>query len=209
MARYTGAVCRICRRAEKKLYLKGQRCYTPKCSVERRTYPPGQHGQGRRKIKDYGMRLTEKQNLRKTYGVLEAQFRRYFRDAAGQKGITGETLLQLLERRLDNVVYRLGFARSRAEARQLVSHRHFTVDGQVTNISAYRVRPGQAIGVRSESREVPSIKASVELAAGRRVPPWLSVDPQAMQGTVLSLPRREDITDVDVREQLVVEFYSR
>lgn len=209
MARYTGAVCRICRRAGKKLYLKGERCYTPKCAVDRRAYPPGQHGQARRKVKDYGMRLAEKQNLRRAYGMLERQFRRHFRDAARMKGVTGEVLLQLLERRLDNVVYRLGFARSRAEARQLVAHRHFTVDGRVVNIPSYRVKPGQVIAVRSESREVPGIKAALEQAASRRTVPWLSLDAQAMQGTVVALPRREDITDIDVSEQFVVEFYSR
>jgi small subunit ribosomal protein S4 len=209
VARYSGAVCRICRRAGKKLYLKGERCYGPRCAVERRAYPPGQHGQMRRKIKDYGMRLQEKQNLRRTYGMLEKQFRRYFREAAGRKGVTGELLLQLLERRLDNAVYRLGLARSRAEARQLVAHRHFAVDGRMTDIPSCRIRPGQVIEVRPGSRQSPAIKAALEQAGSRRTPAWLSWDAENLRGTVVSLPSREDVMDVDVSEQMVVEFYSR
>ncbi|RLC80605.1 MAG: 30S ribosomal protein S4 [Chloroflexi bacterium] len=211
MARYTGPVCRLCRREGIKLFLKGERCYTSKCAMERRPYPPGMHGPERRRAKpsDYGIRLREKQKLRRIYGVMERQFRRYFDMATRSKGMTGQVLLTLLERRLDNVVYRLGFASSRAQARQLVRHGHFTVNGRKVNIPSYLVKPGDVIAVRDESKEKTYFKKLAEEMEQVSVPPWLSLDPMTMSGRVLELPRREDITDVPVQEQLVVEFYSR
>jgi small subunit ribosomal protein S4 len=191
-----------------RLYLKGDRCYTPKCAVERRTYPPGEHGQGRRKMSDYGLQLREKQKLRKIYGVVERQFRGYFQDAERLPGVTGENLLQLLERRLDNVVYRLGFAGSRSQARQLVSHGHFRVNGRTVNVPSYRVKPGDAIEVRDGSRQVEPIQVSLSAVSSRRMPEWLELDVENLRGRIVSLPRREDI-DVEAQEQLVVEYYSR
>lgn len=208
MARYTGPVCRLCRRAGEKLFLKGDKCYTDKCPVERRTYPPGQHGQTRRKTSDYGVHLQEKQKLRRIYGVLERQFERYYEMAAKTKGVTGDTLLQILERRLDNVVYRLGFGASRPQARQLVMHGHVAVNGRKVDIPSYLVKPGDVISIRERSREMDLIKANLEAAQQRGVPGWLSLSPETYSGEVLDLPRRDQI-DVDVQEHLVVEFYSR
>ena len=208
MARYTGPVCRLCRRAGEKLYLKGDKCYSDKCPVARRTYPPGQHGQRRRKASDYALHLQEKQKLRRIYGVLERQFSRYYEMAAKAKGVTGETLLQILERRLDNVVYRLGFGVSRPQARQLVMHGHVAVNGRKVDIPSYLVKPGDVISIRERSRDLDLIMANVEAAQQRGVPEWLSFSPETYSGEVLELPRREQI-DLDVEEHLVVEYYSR
>lgn len=209
MARYTGPVCRLCRREGEKLYLKGEKCFTEKCPVDRRTYPPGQHGQGRRqRLSDYGLHIREKQKLRRIYGVLERQFRRYYEEAARRKGVTGENLLVLLESRLDNMVYRLGFAPSRPAARQLVMHGHFTVNGQKVDIPSYLVKEGDVISVRERSRNVNVIKESVEATKGRGVPEWLELDAEALVGKVKSLPSRDQI-DVQVQEHLIVEHYSR
>ncbi len=211
MARYTDAVCKLCRREGMKLFLKGERCLSPKCAIERRPYPPGEHGQrrtGRRKVSDYGMQLREKQKVRRMYGVLERQFRRYFQEASRRKGRTGETLLILLERRLDNVVYRLGFADSRAQARQLVRHGHFEVNGIKTDIPSYLVKPGDVIRVRERSRSRTYFKERAQLLEGRTVPEWLQLHPGEMSGTVLAEPSRQDI-QIPVNEQLIVEYYSR
>jgi len=209
MARYIGPVCRLCRREGEKLFLKGEKCYTEKCPFERRGYPPGQHGQGRRqRPTEYGIHLREKQKLRRIYGVLERQFERYYREAARRKGVTGENLLILLESRLDNIVYRLGFAPSRAAARQLVMHGHVTVNGRKVDIPSAQVRPGDVIEVREKSRQIPMIKESVEAATSRGLPAWLELDAEAMRGTVKSLPTRDQI-DVQVQEHLIVEHYSR
>ncbi len=208
MARYTGAVCKLCRREGLKLYLKGDRCYSSKCAFDRRSYAPGQHGQGRKKVSEYGIRLREKQKARRYYGVLERQFRRYFERAERQKGITGENLLRLLERRLDNVVYRLGLASSRSEARQLVRHGHFTVNGRKVNIPSFEVRVGDVIAVRDKSKESPRLKELMERAADRTPPGWLEYDAEAGRGRVLALPARDQI-DTPVQEHLIVELYSR
>ena len=210
MAKYRGAVCRLCRREGVRLYLKGERCFSGKCAIEKRPYPPGEHGQKRtrRRISEYGIQLREKQKLRRIYGVLERQFRRYFAQAARRSGVTGEALLQFLERRLDNVVWRLGLASSRALARQLVSHGHFTVNDRRVNIPSYQVRPGETVAVAGPSRSLPPIVASVATAGGRRLPPWLEIEGDAMRGTVLSLPARDEI-DTQIQEELVVEYYSR
>jgi small subunit ribosomal protein S4 len=195
-----------------KLYLKGEKCYSDKCPFERRSYPPGQHGKEssfrRRKESDYAMQLREKQKVRRIYGVLERQFRRYFREAERLSGMTGENLLILLERRLDNVVYRLGLADSRAQARQLVQHGHITVNGRKTNIPSFSVRPGDVIAVRPESRRKRYFKDRKEMLGKRAVPAWLSFDEEKMEGRVVSMPTRQEI-DVPVQEQLIVEFYSR
>ncbi|HHX41592.1 MAG TPA: 30S ribosomal protein S4 [Armatimonadetes bacterium] len=210
MSRYTGPVCRLCRREGEKLYLKGARCYSPKCPVDRRPYPPGQHGQmqSRRKIQDYGLQLREKQKARRIYGVMETQFRHYFAEADRSKGVTGEELLRLLERRLDNVVYRLGLAASRKEARQLVTHRHFAVNGRTVNVPSYLIRAGDTISVRDGHRDEPPIVAAVQQSRGRRTPQWLEFDHDQLRGKVQWLPNRDEI-DTDIREQLIVEFYSR
>ncbi|GAP61886.1 MAG: 30S ribosomal protein S4 [Ardenticatenia bacterium] len=211
MARYTDAVCKLCRREGEKLFLKGERCFGPKCAVERRPYPPGMHGQKqrfRRKMSDYGMQLREKQKARRIYGVLERQFRRYFYDAVRQPGQTGENLLRLLERRLDNVVYRMGFADSRAQARQLVTHGHFTLNGRRHNIPSYLVKPGDVISVREGSRKRTYFKEIGEHMEGKAVPEWLEVDPTTLTGRVIALPERHQI-DIPVNEQLIVEYYSR
>jgi small subunit ribosomal protein S4 len=208
MARYTAARCRQCRRDGVRLFLKGDRCYTPKCGVERRTYPPGQHGQGRRKVSDYGLQLREKQKLRRIYGVLERQFRRYFAEAERRPGVTGENLLALLERRVDNVVYRLSFASSRSQARQLVAHGHFLINGRASNVASHLVKPGDVVEVAVASKQVEPIQVSLSGASGRRLPAWLELDVEALRGRVRSLPRREDV-DVEAQEQLVVEYYSR
>ena len=208
MARYTGAVCRLCRREGLKLFLKGERCYTDKCAIERRNYPPGEHGQGRTKFSEYSVQLREKQKLRRMYGVLEGQFRRYFEMADRAKGVTGETLLQLLERRLDNIVYRIGFATSRSEARQLVRHGHFRVNGRKVDIPSYLVRPGDAVSVRERSQKVARIQEALELAQRRGIPDWLEVDPQTCSGRIKTLPVRSDLT-MPINEKLVVELYSK
>ncbi len=208
MARYTGAVCRHCRREGLKLFLKGERCYTDKCAIERRNYPPGEHGQARPKFSEYSIQLREKQKLRRIYGVLERQFRRYFAMADRGRGVTGETLLQLLERRFDNIVYRLGFATSRAEARQLVRHGHFRVNGRKVDVPSYLVRPGDTITVRERSRQVARIREALELAQRRGVPEWLEVSAEAFAGSVKALPVRADLT-MPINEKLVVELYSK
>ncbi len=208
MARYTGPVCRLCRREMEKLYLKGDRCYTDKCPLERRARPPGEHGQARRKVSEYALRLREKQKAKRIYGVLEAQFRRYLERATRARGVTGEALLQILETRLDNVVYRMGFASSRRQARQLVRHGHFSVNGRKVDIPSYSVRPGDVVAVRPKSRQLDLFKVLAEEAEGRRSPDWLDVDVQNMRGKVVRLPRRDEI-DVPVQEHLIVELYSR
>ena len=209
MARNTGPVCRLCRREGQKLFLKGEKCYTEKCPIDRRNYPPGMHGQNRRqRVSEYGLHLREKQKLRRIYGVLERQFRRHYEEATRRKGVTGENLLIILESRLDNVVYRLGFAPSRPAARQLVMHGHFMVNGQKVDIPSYLVKAGDTIAVRERSRNLRLIKESVEGAKSRGVPEWLELDPEALSGRVKSLPSRDQI-DVQVQEHLIVEHYSR
>jgi small subunit ribosomal protein S4 len=203
------ARCRQCRRAGEKLYLKGARCYTKKCAIEKRNYAPGQHGNTGRpaKITDYGMQLREKQKMRQIYRVLEGPFHAYVNEAARRKGVTGENLLQLLETRLDNVVYRLGFAASRAQARQLVNHGHFLVNGKPVDIPSYQVRPGYTITVAEGSRRIPVIQESLA-GVGTRVPAWLSLNPNAFEGKILAAPRRDEV-DTDVKENTIIEFYSR
>jgi small subunit ribosomal protein S4 len=191
-----------------KLFLKGERCYTDKCAIERRNYPPGEHGQARPKFSEYSVQLREKQKLRRMYGVLEGQFRRYFQMADRAKGVTGETLLQLLERRLDNIVYRVGFATSRSEARQLVRHGHFRVNGRKVNVPSYLVRAGDMITVRERSQKVARIQGALELAQRRGVPDWLEVTPESFAGRVKALPVRSDLT-MPINEKLVVELYSK
>lgn len=208
MARYIGPVCKLCRREGMKLFLKGDRCYSDKCAFDRRPFPPGQHGQARVKFSEYGLRLREKQKVRRIYGVLERQFRKYFAGADRMKGVTGENLLALLERRLDNVVYRLGFAATRAEARQLVLHRHVLVNGRKVNIPSFLVKVGDKISIRQKSREIPRIKESVEGAERRGPISWLELDKANFEGTVKAMPVREEIT-LPISEQLIVEFYSR
>lgn len=208
MARYTGPVCRLCRREGVKLYLKGDRCYTDKCGVTRRTYAPGQHGQGRKKVSEYGIQLREKQKLRRIYGMMESQFARYFDIADRKKGITGENLLTLLEQRLDNVVYRLGFAVSRAQARQLVRHGHFSVDGKKVSIPSYIVGAGSIIMVRDKSREMPLFKELAAAGGVHATPAWMEVDLTNLTGKVVSLPTRDQI-DIEVQEHMIVELYSR
>lgn len=211
MARYKDAVCKLCRREGEKLFLKGERCMSPKCALERRPYPPGLHGrqsQFRRKVSDYGVQLRAKQKTKRIYGVLERQFRRYFREAERRRGLTGTNLLILLESRLDNVVYRLGFALSRAQARQWVRHGHFEVNGRKVNIPSYLVEPGDVVAVRPNSRQKPSFQDIVLDLEHRAVPEWLSRDDQALSGRVMALPTREDV-DVAINEQLIVEYYSR
>jgi small subunit ribosomal protein S4 len=201
-------VCRLCRVEGTKLYLKGDRCYTDKCAIERRNYAPGQHGQRRTKRSDYGLQLREKQKVKRIYGVLEKQFRGYFEKAERQRGITGVNLLLLLERRLDNVVYRLGLCSSRAEARQYVRHGHFTVDGRRVNIPSFLVEKEQKIQVQEKSRKVKSLQESLKSSERRGVPQWLSVDAKNFSGTILDMPKREDVSD-EIQEQLIVELYSK
>ena len=209
MARYIGPVCRLCRREGMKLFLKGERCYTEKCAIEKRNLPPGQHGKLRKaKLVGYGLQLREKQKVKRIYGVLEDQFRRYFEQAERTRGITGETLLQLLERRLDNVTYRLGFATSRPQAHQLVRHGHFLVNGKKVDIPSYSVKPGDVVAVRERSRKTPSILHAMEEVKGRGIPEWLQLDPEAMSARVSSVPTREQI-NLPVQESLIVELYSK
>jgi small subunit ribosomal protein S4 len=208
VARYIGPVCRLCRREGIKLFLKGERCYTDKCAIERRSYPPGQHGQGRSKSTEYSLQLREKQKLKRIYGVLERQFRRVFALAERRRGITGENLLSLLESRLDNMVYRMGFAPSRSEARQLVRHGHFLVNQRRVTIPSYLVKPGDEIQVRESSRKVVRIQESLELGQRRGVPEWLEVNKDAFAGRVRALPTRAELT-LPINEQLIVELYSK
>ena len=209
MARYAGPVCRLCRREAMKLFLKGERCYGEKCAIERRNVPPGQHGKGRRqRLMGYGLQLREKQKVKRMYGVLERQFRRYFEEADRQKGVTGETLLQLLERRLDNVVYRLGFAASRPQARQLVRHGHFTVNGRRADIPSFSVRAGDVVAVRASSAKNPAILYAMEEVKGRGIPEWLQLDGQALSGRLTTAPTRDQL-NLPVQEQLIVELYSK
>ncbi len=208
MARYTASVCRLCRREGAKLFLKGTRCYTKKCAFERRPTPPGQHGVRRRKVGDFGMQLREKQKVRRTYGVLERQFRNYFVDAESRPGVTGENLLRSLETRLDNVVYRLGFATSRAQARQLVNHGHFAVNGRPTNIASYRMKPGDKVEVRESHRSREPFKIVKETLRNHQAPDWLAIDAANLAGSVVTPPNRDQMP-LDLNEQLVVEYYSR
>ena len=209
MARYIGPVCRLCRREGMKLFLKGERCYTEKCAIEKRNVPPGQHGRSRKaKVVGYGIQLREKQKVKRTYGVLENQFRRYFEAADRQKGVTGELLLQMLERRLDNVIYRLGFATSRAQARQLVRHGHFNVNGKKVDIPSYALRQGDTVAVRSGSSQNPTIQHAMEEVKGRGIPEWLLFDSAALSARISQLPTREQI-NLPVQEQLIVELYSK
>ena len=208
MARYTGAVCRHCRREGLKLFLKGERCYTDKCAIERRNYPPGEHGQARPKFSEYSIQLREKQKLRRIYGILEGQFRRYFQMADRAKGVTGETLLQLLERRLDNMVYRMGFATSRSEARQLVRHGHFSVNGRKVNVPSFLTKIGDVVAVTERSHKVTRIQEALDLAQRRGVPDWLEVTPEQFAGRVKAIPARSDLT-MPINEKLVVELYSK
>lgn len=208
MARNTGPLCRICRRETEKLFLKGDRCFTEKCGVERRQYPPGQHGQRRGKLSDYAVQLREKQKVRHTYGVLERQFRNYFEKASSKKGVTGELLLQFLETRLDNVVHRMGFAPNRQSGRQLVNHGHFLVNGKKVTIPSFRVSANDVVEVREGSREIGIIIDSLAKVEHRGVPAWLEVDPQNFSGKVLQMPSREDI-QLPAQEQLIVELYSK
>ncbi len=211
MARTTGPVCVLCRREGEKLYLKGDRCYTPKCAIERRNYPPGPHGQAgtfRRKASDYATQLREKQKARRIYGVLERQFLRYFKEAAKTSGVTGAMLLQYLETRLDNVIYRLGFAASRKQARQLVLHGHFTINGRKVSVPSYLAKPGDAISVAEDSRKSPYFQTIAKELEHHKVVEWLSLDAHNWSGSVLALPSRQQI-DTPLKEQLIVEYYSR
>jgi small subunit ribosomal protein S4 len=208
MARYKDSVCKLCRREGQKLFLKGERCYTDKCSVGRRSYVPGQHGQDRKKTSEYGIQLRAKQKTRRYYGVLERQFSNYFDIAASRPGMTGENLLRILETRLDNVVYRMGFADSHAHARQLVLHGHFTVNGRKVDIPSYRVKVGDVVAFKEKSRASDTVKALVEANASRPVPKWIEADRENFQGKIIALPNREDI-DLQVEEHLIVEYYSK
>jgi small subunit ribosomal protein S4 len=209
MARYTQAVCKLCRRENQKLFLKGHRCQTDKCAVERRAYAPGQHGRDqRRKVSEYGLQLREKQKVRRTYGILERQFYLYYEKSSRMRGITGENLLSLLERRLDNIVYRLGFAPSRRTARQLVRHRHFTVNGRITDIPSFILRPGDTVRVREKSKSLDVIHSALKDAGPGSEIPWLRLDKAHLEGELLELPKRADIPTV-AQEQLIVELYSK
>ncbi len=208
MARIRGAVCRLCRREGMKLFLKGNRCFTEKCAIEKRNFAPGQHGKRRVKMQGYGVQLREKQKVKRIYGLLENQFRLAFQDANRKKGVTGELLLVNLERRLDTIAYRLGFAASRAQARQLIAHGHVRVDGRKVDIPSYPVKPGQVISLKEKMGKNTSVQAALEAARGRGLPAWLSFDQDGLKGTVANLPRREEIT-LPIQEQLIVELYSK
>ena len=208
MARHRDSVCRLCRREGAKLFLKGDRCFSEKCAIDKRAYPPGMHGQGRTRFSDYGVQLREKQKVKRMYGLLEKQFRRTFHQANSMKGRSGENLLLLLERRLDNVVFRLGFATSRSEARQLIRHGHFLVNGRKASTPSIRVRSGWIVAPRQKSQKVERIKAALEALEGRSLPQWLELDKDTYSGTVKQLPVREDIA-LPIEEQLIVELYSR
>jgi len=211
MARYTGPLCRLCRREGEKLFLKGTRCYTEKCGVERRKYAPGQHGQNKGKLSDYGIQLREKQKVRRIYGVMEKQFRRYFEIASSMKGITGEVLLQLLERRMDTAVHRMGFASNRREARQYVKHGHFSVNGRKVSIPSYLLRPGDTVEVKAGSKDLTQTAENLAIAEHRGFPEWVEVDAQGLKAKFLRPPSREEIqlTGTGVQEQLIVELYSK
>ncbi|MFN8009322.1 MAG: 30S ribosomal protein S4 [Terriglobia bacterium] len=209
MARYRDSVCRLCRREGMKLFLKGDRCFKDSCAIEKRNFSPGQHGKDRKsKIVGYGLQLREKQKVKRIYGLLEDQFRNYFEKAARQKGVTGELLLQMLERRLDNTVYRLGFASSRAQGRQLVSHGHVRVNNTKVNIPSFQVKPGDVVSVAEKSQKITTVVNAVEMIGSRGVPSWLELDSTKLSGKVLSLPKRED-TNLPVQERLIVELYSK
>jgi small subunit ribosomal protein S4 len=208
LARYVGPGCRLCRREGMQLYLKGDRCYTDKCAIERRHYPPGQHGHRRAKLSDYGMQLREKQKVKRIYGLMENQFRGYFEKAERQKGVTGTNLLIFLERRLDNIAYRLGFANSRSQARQLVRHGYVLVNGAKVNLPSYLVKKGDTIQVTEKGRTLPLIRDALEAAARRGCPPWLEMDKEEAKGRVIMFPSREDVT-VLIQEHLIVELYSK
>jgi len=208
LARYTGPSCRLCRRERLKLFLKGERCYSEKCAVDRREYPPGQHGQSRKKYSDYDVQLREKQKVKRIYGVMEQQFRGYFEEANRQKGVTGENLLLILERRLDNMVYRMGFASSRNEARQLIRHNHFEVNGKGVNIPSYLMRAGDVIELKEKSRKIAKVQESLEGSSRRGIPRWLEVDKDNLKGKVVAFPAREELT-MPINEQIIVEFYSK
>lgn len=208
MARYTDASCRLCRREGQKLFLKGARCYTDKCAIARRAYAPGQHGQARKKQSEYGLQLREKQKAKRFYGVLEGQFRTYYEEASRKKGITGENLLFILESRLDNIVYRLGLATSRAEARQFVTHEHFRVNGKKVNVPSYLVKVGDVISVAQNSKESVRFEQILDVTNGRVVPSWLEFDAENLTGKVVALPTREEV-DAPVQEHLIVELYSK
>lgn len=208
MARYTGPVCRLCRREGMKLFLKGDRCYTEKCAFEKRSYAPGQHGQRRSKLSEYGMQLREKQKARRIYGIGEGQFRKYFVEADRRKGVTGETLLVQLEQRFDNIVFRSGFTDTRAQARQMVRHNHFTVNGRKANIPSMLLKAGDVVQLKDKSKKSPVIKELTEKFAQRNVPEWISQDSENLSAKILELPTRENI-DVPISEQLIVELYSR
>ena len=209
MARYNGPVCRLCRREGMKLFLKGERCYTDKCGYERRSYPPGQHGQARRrKRSDYGEQLREKQKVKRIYGIAERQFRGYYYKASRMKGVTGDNLIQLLERRMDNVVYRMGFSSDHAEARQLVRHGHFTVNGKKVNIPSYLVRPRDVVQVKEASQKMVRINEALAAVDRRGVPQWITMDKENFRGAINQLPSREDVT-LPIREQLIIELYSK
>ena len=209
MARYIGPVCKLCRREGTKLYLKGGRCFSDKCAVTRRPYPPGQHGQGRIKLSEYGLRLREKQKTRRIYGLLENQFGGYYARASHMRGRTGEEMIGLLERRLDNVVYRMGFAVTRAQGRQLVRHNHILVNGGRVNIPSYRVRDNDKVEIRPKSHEVAFVKAALESAQGRQIPSWVEVDKGKLAGVFKNPPPREELNEPMIREQYIVEYYSR
>jgi small subunit ribosomal protein S4 len=209
MARYIGPVCKLCRREGGKLYLKGDRCFSEKCAVTRRPYPPGQHGQGRFKLSEYGLRLREKQKMRRIYGLLERQFRLAYHQASGMKGRTGDEMIGLLERRLDNVVYRMGFAATRAQGRQLVRHNHVLINGKRVNIPSFRVGDNDKVEIDEKSRKIAFVAAALASAQGRQVPSWVEVDKAGFVGTFKSLPPREELNEPSMREQLVVEYYSR
>jgi small subunit ribosomal protein S4 len=208
LARYTEACCRLCRRENMELYLKGERCFTDKCAIKRRNYPPGQHGQARVKVSSYGLQLREKQKVRRIYGILEKQFRGYFEKADKMKGVTGENLLCLLEKRLDNIVYRMGFASSRSEARILVRHGHFKVNGRKVNIPSFQVKVSDVVELREKSRTVNSINESLEAVVRRGIPQWLELDKEGYKGVVKANVTREDLT-TPIQEQLIVELYSK
>jgi len=208
VGRYIGSVCRLCRREGNKLFLKGSRCFTEKCAIERRSYSPGQHGQARPRISEYQIQLREKQKLKRIYGLLERQFSGYFKKAAQKKGITGENLLQLLERRIDNVVYRMGFCSSRKESRQMVNHGHFRVNGRKVDIASFLVKDGDVIELKQASRQLPQVQASLTSAEGRGIPQWLELDKGNFKGRVKTMPTKDDL-NIPVNEQLVVELYSR
>lgn len=208
MARYVGSVCRLCRRETQKLFLKGSRCFTEKCSVERRNYPPGHHGQARQRPSEYRIQLREKQKLKRIYGILETQFRSYFKKAVRKKGVTGDNLILLLERRLDNIVYRLGFCSSRQQARQMVLHGHFLVNGKKVNIPSFLVKTDDLVELKPKSREIAPILSSLEAAEGRGVPAWLELDRAAFKGSIKSYPARDELA-IPVNDHLVIELYSR